>query len=174
MDKNKKICVICGREFYCSPSRNIVTCSPECRAEYSRRNHTGFKYSWESRQKMSKVRLENERCAEIQQAATRAAQLSAKTGRFEQNIHAIDWHLIGPDGVHYRFRSLRNWLRENGKKFFDVDPDTKEFSNVISGLSRVKRSMMGTLPPGQRPGYSYKGWRVVPTDDDINKNSPGE
>lgn len=40
-----KKCVICGRPFECRPSRNIVTCSQECHAEYSRRNHIGFKYS---------------------------------------------------------------------------------------------------------------------------------
>lgn len=174
MSKNKKICVICGRPFGCPPSRNIVTCSPECRAEYSRRNHIGLKHSQESRDKMSKARLANLRCEELQKKATRAAQDSPKSGKFEENIHAIDWHLIGPDGVHYRFHSLRNWLRENGKQFFGVEPDTRQFNNVVYGLSRVKKSVMGTLPPGQRPGYTYKGWRVIPMDDDVSKNGSGK
>lgn len=164
--------MICGRAFDCSPSRNIVTCGPECRAEYSRRNHTGLKYSKASRDRMSKSRLENPRCKELQEAATKAAKYSPKSGRFEQNIHAIDWHLISPEGVHYHFRSLRNWLRENGKCFFDVEPDTKQFDNVICGLSRAKRSILGTLPANQRPNYTYKGWRVVPTDSDIKKITP--
>lgn len=167
-EKYKKICVICGKSFECPPSRNIVTCSPECRVEYSRRNHTGFKYSEESKAKIRKARLEHERNKEMQAAATKAAQQSPKAGKFIENVHAIDWHLVSPDGVHYQFHSLRNWLRENGKKFFDVDPDTKQFDNVISGLSRVKKSVMGTLPPGQRPGYRHKGWTVIPTEQDIN------
>lgn len=161
-----KTCVICGREFACSPSRNIVTCGPECRAEYSRRNHTGYKHSQESRGKMSKARLKNERCAELQKAATDAAKNSPKSGRFEQNVHATEWHLVSPDGIHYRFRSLRNWLRENGRELFGVEDDTRQFNNVISGLSRVKKSVLGTLPPGQRPGYTYKGWRVIPVEKD--------
>ena len=123
---------------------------------------------------MSKVRLANEQCKEMQKAATEAAKKSPKSGRFESNVSAIDWHLVSPDGIHYQFHSLRNWLRENGKKFFDVEPDTRQFENVIYGLSRVKKSMMGTLPPGQRPGYTHKGWRVIPTDDDIKKQGPGE
>lgn len=166
-----KKCVICGRPFECRPSRNIVTCSPECRAEYSRRNHIGLKYSQESRDKMSKSRLANPRCMELQKKATSAAQISPRSGRFEENIHAIDWHLISPDGKHYKFRSLRNWLRDNGKQFFGVSPDTKQFESVVSGLSRVKRSVMGTLPLDQRPGYTYKGWQVIPTERDIEKNN---
>ena len=169
--RNKKICVICGRPFECRPSRNIVTCGPECRAEYSRRNHTGYKYSPESRVKMSKIRLENPRCADLRQAATRAAQNSPRAGKFVENVHAIDWHLISPDGRHFRFRSLREWLRKNGKKFFDVEPNTRQFDNVFYGLSRVKKSMLGNLPPGQRPGYTYKGWRVIPTEYDMQKNN---
>ena len=35
--RNKKICVICRKEFDCAPSANSVTCSPECRAENARR-----------------------------------------------------------------------------------------------------------------------------------------
>ena len=104
--RNKKICVICGRFFECRPSRNT-----------------------------------------------------------------IDWHLISPDGRHFRFRSLREWLRKNGKKFFDVEPNTRQFDNVFYGLSRVKKSMLGNLPTGQRPGYTYKGWRVIPTEYDIQKNN---
>ena len=168
---NKKICIICGQSFKCSPSRNIVTCSPECRAEYSRRNHTGLKHSQETRNKMLKSRLRNERCVEMQKAATEAAKNSPKAGRFEQNVHAKEWHLISPDGEHYKFRSLRNWLRKYGNQFFGVEPDTKQFDNVVSGLSRTKKSVLGTLPPGQRPAYTYKGWKVIPTDDDMNKSS---
>ncbi len=118
---------------------------------------------------MSKARLKNERCKEIQEAATKAAQKSPKAGRFETNVSAIDWHLVSPDGVHYKFHSLRHWLRKNGKQFFGVVPDTKQFDNVVSGLSVVKRAMLGTLTPGQRPGYTYKGWRVIPTDNDLEK-----
>ena len=164
-----KKCVICGRAFKCAPSRNIVTCGSECRAEYTRRNHKGLKHSQESRIKMSKSRLKNKHCKELQEAATRAAKNSPRAGKFEENIHAIDWHLVSPDGVHYQFHSLRNWLRQYGQQYFNVDPDTKEFNNVVYGLSRVKKSMLGTLPTGQRPGYTYKGWKVIPTDSDIKK-----
>lgn len=36
-------------------------------------------------------------------------------------------------------------------------------------MSMVKRSMLGKIKDGQRPGYSYKGWKVIPTDYDKQK-----
>lgn len=165
--RHKKICVICGKEFDCRPSRNKVTCSQECKLKYLSQNHKGIAYTPEARAKMSKSRLEHERCKEMQELATEAAKASPSSGRFETNIHAIDWHLVSPGGEHYYFHSLNFWLRENCEKLFGFEPDSREFYNAISGLGRVKRSVMGRLPEGQRPGYSYKGWRVLPTGDDL-------
>ena len=34
--RNKKICIICGKEFECPPSNKTVTCSNECRKEYAK------------------------------------------------------------------------------------------------------------------------------------------
>ena len=97
-------------------------------------------------------------------------QMLQKTAQNQDGLNRMstltEWHLVSPDGIHYRFRSLRNWLRENGRELFGVEDDTRQFNNVISGLSRVKKSVLGTLPPGQRPGYTYKGWRVIPVEKD--------
>lgn len=164
--RNKKNCVICGKEFACRPSRNVVTCSQNCKLKYLSQNHKGLKHTPETRDKMSKSRLANERCEEMQKSATEAAKISPKSGRFETNIHAMDWHLVSPEGDHYYFHSLNFWLRENCENLFGFAPDSKEFYNAISGLGRAKRSVMGKIPKGQRPGYSYKGWHVLPTDDD--------
>ena len=113
---------------------------------------------------MSEIRRNNPRNIEMQKNATEAAKKSPKAGRFETNRAAIDWHLVSPNGEHFYIHSLSFWLRENCDKYFDVEPDSKQFFNIISGLSRVKRSMLGKIKEGQRPGYSYKGWKVIPTD----------
>ena len=170
MRRAKKICVICGKEFDCSPSRNIVTCSHECKIKYLSKNHKGLKHTLAAKNKMSDARLQNPKCAELQKSATDAAKKSPKSGRFTTNVHAIDWHLVSPDGKDYYFHSLNFWMRENCKELFGFEPDSKQFYNAVSGLERVKRSMLGKLPDGQRPGYSYKGWRVIPTDIDYQKN----
>ena len=166
MPKNIKKCVICGKEYYCSPSRNVATCSRECRLIHLSQTHKGSKRSDDTKRKMSEARLLNPRNAEIQKHATEAAKKSLKAGRFETNRAAIDWHLVSPDGEHFYIHSLSFWLRENCNKYFGVEPDSKQFFNIISGLSRVKRSMLGKIKKENRPCFSYKGWRVIPTDYD--------
>ena len=126
MSKNVKKCIICGREFYCTPSRNVVTCSRECRLIHLSQTHKGAKRSEDVKQKMSDARRKNPRNAEIQRKATEAAKKSPKSGRFETNRAAIDWHLISPEGEHFHIHSLTFWLRENCDKF-GVEPDSKEF-----------------------------------------------
>ena len=90
---------------------------------------------------------------------------SAKSDRFETNINAIDWHLISPEGKHYHCDSLHHWLRENCSELFGVEPDSKEFINIRSGLSNAKRAMLG----GSYMTTTYKDWRVIPTEDDKKK-----
>lgn len=149
-EKNYKKCVICGKEYPCTPSRNVVTCSRECRLKYLSQNHKGLKMSAATREKMAESRKKVPNSAEIQRMA------------------AIDWHLVSPEGEHFHIHSLAFWLREN-HEMFGVEPDTREFKNVISGLSRVKRAMLGKIGDGQRPCATYKGWSVIPTDYDLEK-----
>lgn len=165
MTKNVKKCIICGKEFYCKPSCNVVTCSRECRLIHLSQIHKGAKRSEDAKRKMSEARRKNPQSAEIQRKATEAAKKSPKSGRFETNRAAIDWHLVSPEGEHFYIHSLSFWLRENCDKF-EVEPDSKEFFNVISGLSRAKRSMLGKIKEENRPCLTYKGWRVLPTDYD--------
>ena len=141
-EKNYKKCVICGKEYPCTPSRNVVTCSRECRLKYLSQNHKGLKMSAATREKMAVSRKKVPNSAEIQRMAT--------------------------EGEHFHIHSLAFWLREN-HEMFGVEPDTREFKNVISGLSRVKRAMLGKIGDGQRPCATYKGWSVIPTDYDLEK-----
>ena len=164
-----KKCVICGKEFKCRPSRNVVTCSYECRLKHLSNNKKGRKMSDATKQKMRDARLSNPQKDAIQRAATEASKKSPKSGRFITNTSAIDWHLVSPDGRHFYIHSLRHWLRNEGAAEFGVLPDTREYNCVISGLNIVKRSALGLLPPGQRPSSTYKGWRVIPTRADERK-----
>lgn len=163
--KNTKICVECGKTFFCSPSSKTVTCSPECRSKHAKKRRYGAKLSEETRQKISESAVGRD-MSKLQKIATNAAKSSPKSGRFKTNVNAIDWHLISPSGKHFYFHSLNFWLRENCIEFFGCEPDSKEFKNVASGLRGTKRASMGKISPGQRPCSTYKGWQVVPTNDD--------
>lgn len=161
--KNKKKCVVCGKYFECPPSDKTVTCSKECSKINKSRTHKGKRNLWNQESK--------ERLARLGQTqnlikGTDAIKSNPKTGRFVTNINAKDWHLISPDGKHYYFHSLNFWLRENCKELFGVDPDSKEFMNVRSGLSGAKRAVLG----GKYRCTTYKDWRVIPVEgEDFNK-----
>lgn len=160
MVKNKKICVVCGRSFDCSPSSKKITCSPGCSRIRKHQTHIGKKNQWseESRERLKKLGQ-----TENLKTGTAAAKCSPRSGRFETNINAKNWHLISPDGKHYRFKSLNFWLRENCLELFGVEPDSREFNNIRSGLTGAKRAAMGK----KYLCCTYRGWQVVPTDDDL-------
>lgn len=96
-------CVICGKDFKCSPSDKTVTCSKECSRINKIQKHKGKRNEWSenSRENLRKLgQTENLR------KGTEAAKKSPNSGRFESNVNAIDWHLISPEGKHYCFHSL--------------------------------------------------------------------
>ena len=161
LNRNIKVCLICGNIFECSPSNKTVTCSKKCSKKYASIRNTGRAFTEDTRKKLSK-KARNRDLSELQSVGTKAAKLSPKAGRFLTNINAIDWHLISPCGKHYYIHSLNLWLRENGLELFGCKPDSKEFINVRSGLSGAKRAMLGR----QYSCCTYKGWQVIPTKDD--------
>lgn len=162
--KNIKICVECGKEFECPPSESTVTCSMKCRKIHAKKRQTGVRRSDETRKKISTA-AQGRDMSEVQKLGTKAIQESPIFGRFETNRNALDWHLISPEGKHYYFHSLNFWLRENGRTLFGCEPDSKEYNNVRSGLSGAKRATLG----GNYGCCTYKGWQVIPTDDDFKE-----
>lgn len=157
----QKICKICGASFNSSPSDKKVTCSDACRRKYAVIRSTGRRKNAAEKHKISSA-AKGRDMSTLQKLGTAAALKSPKSGRFETNVNAVDWHLISPDGKHYQFHSLMHWLRENGKELFGCEPDTREFNNVRSGLCNAKQSTLG----GTYRCTTYKGWQVLPTDQD--------
>lgn len=162
-ERNKKICIICGKEFDCPPSEKTVTCSVDCKKIYAKQRSTGRKFSDSTRKKISE-KSKGRDMTGLQTIAVEAAKNSPKSGRFKTNINAIDWHLISPEGKHYYFHSLNFWLRENCLELFGCEPDSREYRNARSGLVGAKRAMMGK----NYGCCTYKGWQVIPTDNDIH------
>lgn len=163
--RNKKKCVICGNEFECPPSDKTVTCSIECRRIRASRASKGRKMSDKAKEKMSAA--QKGKHSFLPAIGTEAAKNSPKGGRFETNKSAIDWHLVSPEGKHYRFHSLNFWLRNNCRELFGCEPDSAEYKRVASGFSTAKRAVLGKVKPPQRPCCTYKGWQVIPTNDDF-------
>lgn len=161
MEKNIKTCVECGKAFYAPPSSKKITCSKECQKIHASKTRKGRVFSDESRKKISEKAKKRD-MRELQKAGTQAALKSPNSGRFETNVNAIDWHLVSPNGKHYHFHSLNYWLRENGLELFGCEPDGREYNNVRAGLSGAKRAALGK----KYPCSTYKGWRVIPTEQE--------
>ena len=159
--RNKKNCIVCGKAFECPPSNKTVTCSKECRKEYAKLRNVGKILPDDVKKKMSE-KAKGRDLSSLQPIAVEAAKHSPNSGRFETNVNAIDWHLISPEGNHYYFHSLSLWLRENCLELFGCEPDSRAYTNARAGLSNAKRAMLGK----EYPCCTYKGWRVIPTDDD--------
>lgn len=170
MAKNLKTCPECGKTFECPPSSKKVTCSKECQKRHAQKRQTGIRRSEETKLKISRA-TKGRNMSNLQVRAIEAVKKSPKAGRFETNLNAKDWHLVSPEGKHYRFHSLNFWLRENCKELFGFDPDSRQYKNAVSGLCQAKRAVLGKTPEGQRPCYTYKGWEVIPTEDDINEKA---
>lgn len=49
--RNKKICVVCGKEFECPPSDKTVCCSKECSAIRHSMTHKGLRHTEQTKQK---------------------------------------------------------------------------------------------------------------------------
>lgn len=163
--RNVKICVECGKSFESPPSESKVTCSKECQRIHASKRMQGKHRSEETKKKISSA-AQGRDMSDLQAVAIAALKASPKSGRFETNVNAKDWELVSPEGTHYRFRSLQFWLRENCLELFGCEPDSRGFLNVRSGLSHAKSAMLGKISPGQRPCCTYKGWKVIPTQDD--------
>lgn len=163
MVKNKKTCVVCGRQFDCPPSSKKITCSPECSRIRKAQTHKGKRNVWstESRDKLSALgQTENLRLG------TEAAKKSPKSGRFETNINAKIWRLTSPEGKVYMCKNLALWCRNNCD-LFGFDSTEQNARKVRAGLTHAKRGKQGKKTALTS---MYKGW----TAEDGNQSDYDE
>lgn len=139
-------CVVCGREFKCSPSDKTVTCSKECSRIHKSRTHMGKKNVWsdESREKLKKLgRTEN---------LKKGSEATAKI-----------WILVSPEGKRYVCKNLRAWTRRHCD-LFEVDTSEKNAQIIASGLSQAKCG---------KSVATYKGWTAQEGTVDEYKRTHG-
>jgi hypothetical protein len=186
MEKNQKICVICGKSFPCPPSDKTVTCSPACRSERARRKLAERQAAGEiggpwteklrrSRANSEKVAANAKRIPEFQRKATEAAKRSPIAGSFETNRLAKEWILISPGGAEYHVRNLMLWARAN-TELFGKPPDERSARNIRTGFEAIAQTMLGNRGPGkkQRGALTYFGWTLkcppeTPPEKEVKK-----
>ena len=168
--KNKKICVVCGKEFYCPPSDKTVCCSKECTSINRSQKLQGHEISDECRAKISAASKGRD-MSELNIIAVEAAKKSPKSGRFETNGSAKDWVLYSPEGKIYEVTNIRTWAYEHVGLFgFDENDHENRglYADRIShGFYTVKRNCIagkGTV--------TYKDWCLYGWGNLKNRDKP--
>lgn len=154
VQKNHKICAVCGRRFASPPSDKTVTCSRECSSIHRSRTHKGKRNQW-SDESRAKLRAAGQ-TANLK-LGTPAAKMSPISGAVETNRNAKHWVLKSPENMLYEFDNLALFIRQH-PEFFS-NPKSAHTA-LISAASCVKES----TTPHSRRGRAvtqYKGWTVV-------------
>lgn len=71
--------------------------------------------------------------------------------------NCIKWHLVSPEGKHYKFYNLKEWARNNCE-LFGFPQNSKNADKIAAGISQAKGAVLGT---NSCPVTTYKGWRVM-------------
>ncbi len=143
------ICPICSRKTRLSGQeynrRQLQTCGrPACSKELRRRRTPA------SERAAHLSRINEKRGA--------AHAVSPKSGPYETNASAREWHLLSPDGTAYHFRNLALWIRDNSHLF--DDDDAVERPQSRAGVTTRAQSALGKLRPERaEKRESWKGWR---------------
>ena len=161
---NKKICPVCGREFYSPSSSKKITCSKECASKRKSDTHTGktFKWSAAARQRYSQSP------AHIQQAKRQAAEAAKvsmalpESQKGSQHRDSKVWIVKSPDNIIVKIVGISQWARANYKLFepdaVDIDAAVKR---IRSGFSAMSSSIDGCRQKAGKPVGQYKGWQLL-------------
>lgn len=152
--KNKKICVICGKEYFCPPSDQVVTCSVECSKIRKMQTHKNHDVSDDTKEKIRTAAIERGFTDNLKKG-TAAAMKSEKAGRGEKNVSSKDWILISPEGVRYDVHNLTEFIRKNYTLFGLDEPTDKNVAKICNGFRTIKCNMIH-----DRRGQRYLDWTI--------------
>lgn len=132
--RNMRKCVICGKEFYASPSSGKKTCGKEC-------------------EKIERMRNGKDGASAINvKIAQEAAVKSPNSGKFETNAVAKSWIVKSPQGEVYEVNNLALWARKH-EELLPGEP-----LKFVNGIRDIKRTLQGKK---KRGCYQYKGWTLL-------------
>jgi len=107
-----------------------------------------------SRQAAGKLRLED-RPEAWEAARLEGHHASPRSGPWESNAQAKEWHLCAPSGAQHHFRNLSLFLREHSGLFDPEDLEPRPYGcRAISGLGRLR-------PERRDRRDSWKGWTWI-------------
>lgn len=137
--KNREsLCCICGKEFD-TPRYRKLTCSKKCRYKLMARN--------------GKINISNktdEEMADIKR-------------RISVGMSKIHWHIVSPEGTHYEFFNLMEWVKGHVDLFGKTD-SKKDVDTIAQSFYTIRRNM---IKNGGGSKQCYGGWKVLIGQDGI-------
>jgi hypothetical protein len=114
--------------------------------------------------------VQNLMSPEVRERALKNSAVEAKTnplrGPFETNMHARYWAIRSPEGVPYKFRNLKFWLRHHAHLFKDEDIRPTNPGVPRHGQScHAYNGICGICPRHKRTAGSWKGWTWISSVD---------
>ena len=161
MSRNRKRCVVCGKEFEAPPSSKKITCSRECSKAQKQRAHTGLRWtmSEEGRRHMKREGAALERARETALSASAIASTLPEGQKGPQNRTCKVYVLKDPDNVLHLAVGLLPWARENYALF---EPESSDPCASAQRISSGLRAIISKSPSRiNHPVSSYKGWQIV-------------
>lgn len=65
--------------------------------------------------------------------------------------NSYQWHLVSPEGKHYKFKNLTQWARENSE-LFGFEKSEQNAKKIVSGISQAKSGKIVS---------TYKNWQII-------------
>ncbi len=179
-----KKCIICGSDFFIPPSMSgkYSTCSPSCRAEYSRRRTTVRRSAEKNWKKCSicgrffSVPPSSTITTCRRRECTRAAHRNSAVSHIDTHLpemqlglatspicqpddrhhNARSWSLRAPDGKIYKFNNLNYFVKKHHELFSDdeLKPLANNISKAVVCLRRLRPSL-------RHPSKHWHGWEWV-------------
>lgn len=164
MKSIKRICAICGKAFYISPSETAQQCcSKKCGAALRLKNGHVNNVAWSAEAKARRAadpKIQAQMHA-LQPGGVAAALKLPEGQRGPQNREALVWVLIDPAGGYHKAVNLSDWARKNYRLFFQDDtPGDIAARRISAGFKAIASTMRGSRK-SSRPAMTYKGWRLA-------------
>lgn len=82
------------------------------------------------------------------------------------------WKVRSPDNLVYMFKNVRHFVRNNPHLFDAEDVKWRKSGRAGPLVCRAALGLTSLSPRAKRAKLSWKGWRVIPNEDALQKVTP--
>lgn len=84
-----------------------------------------------------------------------------RTGKFDTNASATEWHLRSPDGVEFHFRNLRHFIRTHRFIFTEAQLKLEPSCRHSDPRTQIEKRLGRLNPMNKHPQTTAQGWTWI-------------